>query len=182
LTELHGGRIEVRSDGPGTGAEFHVRLPIYEPARLAAPDTLEGAPAATASSGRAGCTILVVDDNRDAAESLSMFLQISGYEVHTAFDGIEGLQRFESLVPDIVLLDIGMPQLDGYELARRIRATPAGDDVLLVALTGWGQDKDRSLAQAAGFDEHMTKPVDPDVLTALLSAHGRRKVGRATAR
>jgi DNA-binding response OmpR family regulator len=81
-----------------------------------------------------------------------------------------------------VLLDIGMPQLDGYEVARRIRATPAGDEVLLVALTGWGQDKDRSLAQAAGFDEHMTKPVDPDVLSALLSAHGRRNVGRTTAK
>jgi CheY-like chemotaxis protein/two-component sensor histidine kinase len=181
LTELHGGRIEVRSDGPGTGAEFHVRLPIYEPARLAAPDTIQG-PTATATSGRGGCTILVVDDNRDAAESLSMYLQMAGYEVHAAFDGIDGLQRFESLMPDIVLLDIGMPQLDGYEVARRIRATPAGDEVLLVALTGWGQDKDRSLAQAAGFDEHMTKPVDPDVLSALLSAHGRRNVGRTTAK
>ncbi|HXW10041.1 MAG TPA: PAS domain S-box protein [Steroidobacteraceae bacterium] len=176
LTELHGGRIEMRSDGPGTGAEFRVRLPMYAPVRRAASAAATPALEAATAAGRNGRRILVVDDNRDAAESLSMFLQIAGYEVDTAFDGIEGLQRFESLVPDIVLLDIGMPQLDGYEVARRIRATPAGDDVLLVALTGWGQDKDRSLAQSAGFDEHMTKPVDPDVLTMLLAAHGRQRV------
>jgi CheY-like chemotaxis protein len=179
LTELHGGHIEVSSDGPGKGAEFRVRLPIDQTVRGVTAAAPPDPPGSGIETGRVGRKILVVDDNRDAAESLSMLLRIAGYEVCTAFDGIDGLRQFESLCPDIVLLDIGMPRLDGYEVARRIRATSVGKKALLVAMTGWGQDEDRNRAQSAGFDEHMTKPVDPELLATALAAQGAWKVRRA---
>ena len=114
--------------------------------------------------------VLVVDDNRDAAESLAMILSMSGHEVATAFSGALALERVHAFRPDVVLMDIGMPGMDGYEVARRLRADPATRDLMLVALTGWGQARDKDRALAVGFDRHFTKPVDPAELDSLLSS------------
>ncbi|HEX6864459.1 MAG TPA: response regulator, partial [Thermoanaerobaculia bacterium] len=113
--------------------------------------------------------ILVVDDNRDSAESLSLLLQVTGNEVRTAFDGLEAVEEAERFRPDVVLLDIGMPRLNGYEAARRIRGEPWGKEMLLIAQTGWGQEEDRRLSREAGFDAHLTKPVDHLKLLKLLT-------------
>ena len=112
--------------------------------------------------------VLIAEDNVDAAESLQMWLQMSGHEVHTATDGPSALAAAESLRPDIVLLDLGMPRMDGYEVARHIREAPWGKDMVLVALTGWGDDEDRRRTAAAGFDHHLTKPVPPDEIEELI--------------
>ena len=114
--------------------------------------------------------ILVADDNNDALESLATLLQLSGHEVYTAANGAVALESAEQHRPEVALLDIGMPKLDGYEVARRIRAQPWGQRITLVALTGWGQDSDRSRSQEAGFDSHLVKPLDLDKLTELLAA------------
>jgi CheY-like chemotaxis protein len=113
--------------------------------------------------------ILVTDDNRDAAQSLALMLELDGHEVRTAYDGIEALEVAEVFRPEIILLDVGMPRLDGYETARRLRQQPWGSALRLIALTGWGQEKDKSKAKEAGFDHHLVKPVDPEVLQRLLS-------------
>jgi CheY-like chemotaxis protein len=117
--------------------------------------------------------VLVVDDNHDAAESLAMLLELDNCSVQVAFDGLTALEVLENFNPDIALLDIGMPGMDGYELARRIRATRIGGDLVLVALTGWGQADDKKRAAETGFDEHLTKPVDPDLLTRVLTVRRR---------
>ncbi len=165
LVELHGGRVEARSDGVGKGSEFIVRLPVLvekpEPPRQG--QSANGAAKATA------LRILVVDDNRDSADSLAMLLRITGNEVHTAYDGVEGVEAAGRLRPDVVLLDIGMPRLNGYDACRRIRAEAWGKGMVLVAMTGWGQDEDRRRTVEAGFDTHLVKPVDPTALTALLA-------------
>ena len=165
LAELHGGSVAVSSAGPGTGSEFTVRLP------LARADGAVGA----ASDGEqprasAGCRILVVDDNRDAAESLGLLLETMGHEVRVAHAGEEGLLAMRAFAPMVVLLDIGMPDMDGYEVARRIRSEEGSGRAVLVAITGWGQDEDRRRAREAGFDHHLTKPVDPAELQKLLAA------------
>ena len=166
LVELHNGRIEVHSEGAGQGSEFTVVLPIILP-------NLQPSPVASNeisdSSNATERRVLIVDDNRDAAESLAMLLQTSGCEASVAFSGPEALELLESTTPEIVLLDIGMPGMDGYEVARRIRSTAKGEHVFLVALTGWGQAEDKRRAAEAGFDEHVTKPVDPALLGELLS-------------
>jgi CheY-like chemotaxis protein len=113
--------------------------------------------------------VLVVDDNEDAAQSLAMLLQLEGRLVRVAADGADALKSFEQFQPEAVLLDIGLPDMDGYEVARRMRASAGGRKVLLIALTGWGQADDKRRAADAGFDEHLTKPLDPDFLSALLS-------------
>jgi PAS domain S-box-containing protein len=164
LVELHAGRMSVESAGAGKGATFIVHLPLADTSVAAPPPDAE--PRADADSLER--RILVVDDNRDSAESLGMLLAVSGCTVKVAFDGVRALETFASFRPDIVLLDIGMPEMDGYEVARRIRGEPGGHDVRLVALTGWGQEEDKRRARDAGFDEHLTKPVDQAVLTALL--------------
>ncbi len=164
LIELHGGRIKARSEGPGAGSEFIITLPLLTSSSALAPASIEAASPLRANKQR----VLVVDDNRDAAESLAMLLQLSGGEVDVAFDGAAALERLDSFRPEIVLLDIGMPGMDGYETARRIRLTDRGRNLLLVALSGWGQKEDKERALAAGFDEHLTKPVDPGVLSTLL--------------
>jgi PAS domain S-box-containing protein len=165
LVELHQGRIDVQSEGSGRGSEFTVVLPLVEQDNLqvsgAGGDGSEDIPTEERR-------VLVVDDNHDSAESLALLLQASGCQVSVAFSGPEALSLFESNRPEIILLDIGMPGMDGYEVARRVRASPAGHQVFLVALTGWGQAEDKQRAAAAGFDEHITKPVDPDRLTGLL--------------
>ncbi|MFL6618381.1 MAG: PAS domain S-box protein [Povalibacter sp.] len=165
LVELHGGRIEVRSDGLRTGSEFIVTLPLLEP-RISAVTQI---PAPSANSvGSESRRVLVVDDNRDAAESLAMLLQMSGCEVAVSFDGTDALTVAKTFKPDIVLLDIGMPGMNGYETARHLRNSDRGTQMLLVALTGWGQKEDKRLAMEAGFDQHFTKPIEPSVLATLL--------------
>ena len=165
LVELHGGRIDVHSEGAGAGSEFIVTLPLYVSLASAVP----ASPASSALNTQAReRRLLVVDDNRDAAESLAMLLQLSGCQVKVAFDGATCLQIAETFHPDLVLLDIGMPGMDGYETARRLRASARGAEMLLVALTGWGQKEDKQRAMEAGFDEHFTKPMDPVVLERLL--------------
>jgi signal transduction histidine kinase/DNA-binding response OmpR family regulator len=164
LVELHGGAVEAHSPGLGRGSEFVVRLPALP----------EGAPAPPAeSNGRAAAPaparVLVVDDNVDAAESLALYLRATGCEVCVAHDGPSALQAAESFRPAAALLDIGLPHMDGYELAGRFRARPGGEGVLLVAVTGYGRPEDRARAREAGFDHHFTKPVEPEALDRLLA-------------
>jgi CheY-like chemotaxis protein len=165
LVELHGGNIEARSDGPGKGSEFIVRLPILvaEVASEAPPG--EESPTWT---NPLKARILVVDDLRDSAESLARLLRIEGNEVRTAHDGLEAVAVAADFRPELVLMDIGMPKMDGYEACRRIRNLPFGSEVILVAVTGWGQAEDRRKSQAAGFDHHMVKPVEPVAIEKLL--------------
>ncbi len=166
LVGLHGGTVEARSEGIGRGSEFIVRLPVGQPGT--GPE--EPAPRKSAAPGRK-LRVLVVDDNRDAADSCATMLELSGHQVLTAYNGTRALQAGESFEPDIVLLDIGLPDLNGYEVARRIRASTWGADVALVAVTGWGKDEDREHAFAAGFNQHLTKPVAPeDVESVVRSA------------
>jgi len=170
LAELHGGKVEARSAGPGKGSEFVVRLPVIEawpPSRQ--PET-DGKQAAAAPKTR----ILVVDDNRDAAESLAMMLRLQGHEIRTAHDGVEALQAAATFRPDVLLLDIGMPKMNGYEVARSLRQQPWGQSMVLIALTGWGQEEDKKRAAEAGFDHHLTKPADPANLEKLLASVASR--------
>ncbi len=165
LVELHGGRIEAHSDGPGQGAEFVVRLPlVVEASGPLAPAERDDAPAPKSS-----LRILIVDDNRDSADSLGMLLRIMGNDIRTAHDGARGVEMAGEFRPDVVLLDIGLPKLDGYQACRRIRAQEWGRRTVLIAVTGWGQDEDRRRSHEAGFDHHMVKPVDPQDLMKLLA-------------
>jgi signal transduction histidine kinase/ActR/RegA family two-component response regulator len=163
LVELHGGQITAHSAGPGRGSEFTVRLPFIndDHRRL---DTADDAAHCQALKRR----VLIADDNRDGADSLAMLLRMQGHEVTVVHDGREALAAFDRSHPNVVLLDIGMPELDGYEVAREIRDRAAGADVMLIAVTGWGQRNDKERAQAAGFDNHFTKPVDLAGLEELL--------------
>jgi signal transduction histidine kinase/CheY-like chemotaxis protein len=163
LVEMHGGTVEARSPGIGRGSEFIVRLPLLSETP---PSRLETRAEPVATGGR---SILVVDDNRDAAESLATLLRMAGHEVHIAHHGREAIELAASLPVDAILLDIGLPGLDGYEVAIRIREQPRGKDPLLVAVTGWGQEEDRRRSEDAGFDAHLVKPVDFAALTKLLA-------------
>jgi PAS domain S-box-containing protein len=165
LVEMHGGSVEARSDGPGKGSEFTVRLPIAPASASHQPPKSEGEKTAAPARQR----ILVVDDNKDSADSMSMLLGIMGMEVRTAYDGLEAVEAAAAFNPDVVLMDIGMPTLNGYEAAARIREKPWGKDMVLVAVTGWGQEEDRRRSEKAGFNFHMVKPVDPAVLKQLLT-------------
>jgi CheY-like chemotaxis protein len=167
LVELHGGTIEPRSPGIGRGSEFVVRLPVIAPLVQ---------PAATVVDVHAAATplrIVVADDNEDAAESLAALLEMTGHDVHVAFDGEAAVTAIQQIRPDVALLDIGMPKLNGYEVARRIRGDVNAPRTYLVAITGWGQDSDRQRAEDAGFDAHLVKPVPPDVVQRLLATIGR---------
>jgi signal transduction histidine kinase/DNA-binding response OmpR family regulator len=161
LAEMHGGTITVKSGGPGQGSEFTVRLPLA---------ASQPAPAAERSADDAlpPRRILVVDDNRDAGDSLGLLLEVLGAEVRVARDGAEALEAYGAYDPSVVLLDIGMPGMDGYEVARRIRARSPGPRPTIVALTGWGQDSDRREAREAGFDHHLVKPAEIGALKELL--------------
>jgi CheY-like chemotaxis protein len=154
---------------------FTVRLPIGEVVRAAPAARVEEHDARLNVARR----VLVADDNRDGAETLATVLRLEGHDVAVAHDGPAALLMFERHQPDVALLDIGMPQLDGYEVARRIRARADGAHVLLVAVTGWGQEKDRRQSAAAGFDYHLTKPVEPDVLIRLIQPLATGKVASA---
>ncbi len=198
IVEMHGGRVDVSSDGPGHGSEFVVRLPVAEASaadgdvaheRRALPDGDCAAPgqraasdsaatsgvraASAAPSAPAARRVLVVDDNRDAAEALALLLEIGGHQTRLAHDGFEALAACETFRPDAVLLDLGLPRLGGIEAARRIRAADWGRDVLLIALTGWGQEGDRRASLEAGFDHHLVKPADHEAVLRLLDGGGR---------
>ena len=173
LVEMHDGDIEARSAGAGCGSELVVRLPIAEDDRAIADGAAAGA--RDAASGPRPERILVVDDNVDAAESLSRLLRLQAHEVRVAYDGLAALAAARDMNPDVVLLDIGLPKLDGLEVARSLRARGDGPRPLLVAMTGFGQAEDRARTAAAGFDHHLTKPVDPKLLQTLLqTARGAR--------
>jgi signal transduction histidine kinase/ActR/RegA family two-component response regulator len=176
LVEMHGGSVTAHSDGPGCGSEFVIRLPLLLGDRLATDaeqlntlSALEPSMMNAEGTTQTQRRILVADDNNDALESLATLLQLSGHEVYTAANGAVALESAEQHRPEVALLDIGMPKLDGYEVARRIRAQPWGARITLVALTGWGQDSDRRRSQEAGFDSHLVKPLDLDKLTDLLA-------------
>jgi len=162
IAELHGGSVEARSEGPGRGSEFLMRLPIgvVLDARNA---TAQAKPRVTARR------VLVVDDNPDTVDSLAIILEISGHHVEKAFDGAAAFDATQRMLPDVVLLDIGMPKMNGYDVARRIREQPWGERIRLVALTGWGQDKDRRSALDAGFDAHLVKPVAFEAIERILA-------------
>ncbi len=164
LVEMHGGTVEAHSDGPGSGSEFVVQLPIeVETAQSQNPVVEEE------QNIKSALRILVVDDNRDSADSLAMLLRVTGNEVRTAYDGQEGVDAAQDYRPHVVLLDIGLPKLNGYEACRYIRKQPWGKSIVLIAATGWGQEEDRRKSQEAGFDHHMVKPVNPRVLMKLLA-------------
>jgi PAS domain S-box-containing protein len=166
LVELHGGTVEAFSEGVGRGSEFSVRLPVLADKPKPAQPPESGGKGGKATAGR---RILLVDDNRDSADSLAMLLRLTGNEVHTAYDGVDGVETAARVRPDVVVLDIGMPKLNGYDACRRIRNEPWGTDMLLIALTGWGQEEDRRRTVEAGFDAHVVKPVDPDAILKLLA-------------
>lgn len=163
LVEMHGGSIEPRSAGEGMGSEFVVRLPILSEPTIVADDGSGGAREPMQHR------ILIVDDNRDSADSLAMLLEITNNQTYLAHDGVEALEAIEKYRPKVVLLDIGLPKLDGHEVCRRVREQPWGKDVVIVALTGWGQEDDRRKSQEAGFNGHLVKPVDYEKLLELLS-------------
>jgi PAS domain S-box-containing protein len=168
LVEMHGGTVTAHSEGPGKGSEFIVRLPA-----LSQQQPIPGAKAAGEGGEPVGAApqrrILIVDDNVDAAESLAVLLRLEGHDVRVAHDGPAALAAFEADPPDIVFLDIGMPVMNGYDVARRLRQRPGLDNLVLVAMTGWGQEEDRRRSQEAGFDHHLVKPVEPDALRQLLA-------------
>jgi CheY-like chemotaxis protein len=168
LVELHGGTIRARSPGLGLGSEFLVYLPA-----LAKPAVHEDAPAGslqrTSQPSRSGVRVLLVDDNKDAVEVLAELLQTYGHEVMVAHDGPQALSIVPAFRPHAVLLDIGLPVMDGYELARRLREMETGHSLLLVAVTGYGQDTDKVKSREAGFDVHLVKPVEFATVLPLLA-------------
>jgi CheY-like chemotaxis protein len=168
LVELHGGSVEARSAGRGRGSEFIVRLPWSEPAAAAGAGQGSGA-----QDGVAAARILLVDDNRDAAETLAELLRLHGLEVEVFADPVEALARGPAWRPDVAILDIGLPVMDGYELGAHLRKA-CGSACRFIALTGYGQDADRARSEAAGFSGHLVKPVAPQQLLAAIEAARRR--------
>ena len=165
IAQLHGGSLEAHSEGEGKGAEFTLRLPLAD--HLAVRER-EEKPAAPSAAQR----VLIVDDNRDAARTLELLLRSLGHETRVAYDGAEALAAAPSFEPHVVLLDIGLPGIDGYEVARRLRAMRELERVRIVAITGWGQEADRQRSREAGFDLHLVKPVDPNELARILHEQG----------
>jgi CheY-like chemotaxis protein len=167
LVHMHGGTVEAQSEGVGSGAQFVVRLPVSD-AALPEDGGGQGSLAKPGPESFTQLRVLVVDDNVDNAESLSQLLRAMRHETAVAYDGPSAVEAVGRFSPDVVLLDIGLPGFDGYEVARRIRDTEQGRDIRLIAITGWGQDADKRKAWAAGFDAHLTKPVDPAALLSLV--------------
>ncbi len=165
LVELHGGIVTGESEGPGKGSTFRVHLPIQ--AHASPPKLCQGAAAANSKSH--SLRILVVDDNADAALSLSLLLQLRGHRTEIAYDGQDALNAAASFRPELVFLDLGMPVMSGYEVARRLRTIAGLEHVLCVALTGWGSENDRLRSKDAGFDKHLTKPVELEDLERVIS-------------
>jgi CheY-like chemotaxis protein len=173
LVEMHGGRVEARSSGLEQGTQITIRLPV-----AAATFTAQQASPSSGASG-VGSRVLIVDDNEDAARTLAMLVVKLGGESHIAGDGPTGLQAITEFRPHVVLLDIGMPGMDGYETCRRIRQAPGGAEIFVVALTGWGQEDDKQRALGAGFDLHLTKPADPAAVSRLLGDVERARTSAA---
>jgi signal transduction histidine kinase len=193
LVELHGGTVVAHSEGPGLGSEFIVRLPAFADQRvLAAPGQRSGVGAAGGAGGAGGggaarpagterrksdlarFRILVVDDHHDAGDSLATLLRLLGHQVRVAYDGMAGLEAARVFRPQVALLDIGMPGIDGIELAKRLRREPEFDDMLMIALTGYGRDEDRRRSSEAGFNAHLVKPVDIAALNGMIAKHAAR--------
>ncbi len=172
--QLHRGDISVRSDGVGQGACFTVRLPLP-----ALPDAAVVQPAVRRKSSTQGLRLLVADDNVDSASTLQVLLDLMGHDVVVANDGQAALDAAMREMPDVAILDIGMPGLNGYEVARRLRAERNPASLGLIAITGWGQASDKETAAAAGFDHHLVKPVAPEAVIDLLAAYQARKASRA---
>ena len=170
LVALHGGSVEAHSAGAGQGSEFIVRLPLG----AAVPDAVDAAVEADQISADAGLKILVVDDNRDAADTCAMLLEASGHHVQTAYTARQALELARAFRPHALLLDIGLPDIDGYVLAEQVRATPWGRNAVLVAVTGWGQEQDRQRAVVAGFDQHLVKPISAETVESLLQTLARK--------
>ncbi len=164
LVEMHGGRVEARSDGPGKGSEFVVRLPV-----MLSPEPEPSRPRVDEDAGGLRYRILVVDDNKDAAISLALLLKMMGHETQTAYDGLEAVAVAEGFRPEVVLLDIGLPLLNGHDACRSIRKQPWSNGMTFIALTGWGQEEDRRRSKEAGFNFHLVKPVDHTDIERLLS-------------
>jgi CheY-like chemotaxis protein len=164
LVEMHGGRVEAYSAGPGRGSEFVVHLPLVE----REPQALGVNEPVARTNMLPSRRILVADDNQDSASSLGMLLKLLGADVLVVYSGAAALEAVGVFKPDVVLLDIGMPEMDGHEVARQMRAGPGGRDLTLIALTGWGQEKDRHDSELAGFDHHLIKPADVGDLENLL--------------
>ena len=177
LVELHGGKVEAHSDGPDKGSAFTVRLPAF--AESGAVSSVSNSSEAK-SNGR--LRIVVVDDNADAADTLAEMLRASGHDVDTAYDGVSAIGAVDSYRPDIVLLDIGLPRLNGYDVGRKIRGSDPEGRIVLVAVTGWGQDEDRRRSQQAGFDHHLVKPVDPVSLERIFALVASKRPDVATRR
>jgi CheY-like chemotaxis protein len=166
LVEAHGGSVEAKSDGDGQGSEFTVRLPLMQ-----RPFSANNVHEQNNTTERFdGCRVLVVDDNCDAAESLTMLLRLYGAEVRDVNDGESALQTLSSFHPSVIFLDIGMPGMDGFEVASEIRKRTDGQDVTIVALTGWGQDEDRQRTRDSGFDHHLVKPAELSDLQAIMAS------------
>jgi signal transduction histidine kinase len=166
LVQMHGGQVEAASDGPGKGSAFSVRLSVLLPP---VGGSRERGGEDGGLFGCSKCRILVVDDNEDSALSLSTMLRIMGHQTQTATDGLQAVAAADACRPDVVLLDIGLPKLNGYEVCRRLRAQPWGRGIVIIAMTGWGQEEDRVRSKEAGFNIHMVKPVDPAALLKLLA-------------
>jgi len=167
LAELHGGSVAAKSAGPGKGSEFDVRLPLTH--RAAVDKTTAPPRTAKPATSNSGLRVLVVDDNTDLAASMETLLELWGHEVRVLHDGRGAIEAARAFCPDVVLLDIGLPGMDGFEIARSIRAAPDLRTVRLIAITGYGQNHDRARALEVGFDAHLVKPVQPDVLAAQLN-------------
>jgi PAS domain S-box-containing protein len=167
LVEMHGGTVGARSEGLGRGSEFEVRLPALGEASATIAEAAAEAKPATTTVGR---RILIVDDNVDGADTMAMLLDEVGHDTHKVHNGVDALAAAERLRPDVVLLDIGLPKLNGFEVCKRLRQHPWGEDLLIVAMTGWGQEEDRQRSMEAGFDTHLVKPIDHDLLLRLLAA------------
>jgi CheY-like chemotaxis protein len=171
LVNLHGGRVEARSAGLERGSEFEVHFPD---ALIETPRPPSDADTGRSTSDQRPLRVLVADDNRDSAESLGMLLELSGHEVSLAHDGLDAFAAAAAKLPDVVLLDIGMPGMNGYEVAASIRREPWGSNMTLIAITGWGQEDNKRTARNAGFNHHLTKPMDSAVLDSILAGLERR--------
>lgn len=180
LVEMHDGTIQVHSAGPGTGTEFSLRFPQRGDLPEIEHNGQAEHVAAAASPSGAGSRVLVVDDNRAAADMLTLVVKMLGSEVRTAYDGQEAVRIAAEFRPDVVLMNVGMPKMDGCEAARRIRRQPRGEEMALVALTGWGQDEDKQRTAAAGFDHHWVKPAEPAAIKALIAESSSQRAGRTT--